>query len=82
MMTPYKTFDSDRQPVQVLFGQPLGPGVKGRPQYTWRSTVQRYLSVLGVALRQYRFAQDRLAQRQVVVSIHTLAGDLILIGTN
>lgn len=31
----------DRQPVQVLFGQLIGPGIRGRRQYSWRSIVCR-----------------------------------------
>ena len=60
----------DRQPVQVLFGQPIGPGVRGRPREPWRSTVCRDLTALEVA-DWYRTAQDRLAWRQLVASIRT-----------
>ena len=40
---------ADRQPVQVLFGQLIGPGLRGRPRESWRSIVCRDLTVLEVA---------------------------------
>ena len=60
----------DRQPVQVLFGQLIGPGVRGRPRESWRSIVCRDLTALKVA-NWYRTAQDRLAWRQLVASVRT-----------
>ena len=60
----------DRQPVQVLFGQLLGPGVSGRPRESWRSIVLKDLTALKVA-RWYETVQDRLAWRQLVASVRT-----------
>ena len=60
----------DRQPVQLLFGQLIGPGVRGRPRESWRSIVCRDLSALKVA-SCHRTAQDRLAWRQLVASVCT-----------
>ena len=60
----------DRQPVQVLFGQLLGPGVRGRPRESWRSIVLNDLTALKVA-RWCETAQDRLAWRQLITSVHT-----------
>ena len=38
----------ERLPVQVLFGQLSGPGVKGRPRDSWRTVVHKDLSALKV----------------------------------
>ena len=58
----------DRQPVQVLFGQLTGPGVRGRPRESWRSIVCRDATALKVA-SWYRIAQDTLAWRQLIASV-------------
>lgn len=60
----------DRHPVQVLFGQLIGPGVRGRPRESWRSNVCRDVTALKVA-SWYRIAQDRLAWRQLIASVRT-----------
>ena len=60
----------DRQPVQVLIGQLVGPGVRGRPRESWWSMVCRDLTALKVA-SWYKTAQDRLAWRQLVASVRT-----------
>ena len=60
----------DRQPVQVLFGELIGPGVRGRPQESWRSIVCRDLTALKVA-SWYSTAQDGVAWRQLVASVRT-----------
>ena len=60
----------DRQPVQVLFGQLIRPGVRGRPQESWRPIVCRDVTALKVA-SWYRIAQDRLAWRQLITSVRT-----------
>ena len=60
----------DRQPVQVLFGQLLGPGVRGCPRESCRSIVLKDLTALKVA-RWYETAQDRRAWRQLIASVRT-----------
>ena len=49
----------ERLPVQVLFGQLSGPGVKGRPRDSWRTVVHKDLSTLKVGLKWYKLAQNR-----------------------
>ena len=36
ILAHFACMSDDRHPVQVLFGQLSGPGVKGRRQETWR----------------------------------------------
>ena len=51
----------ERLPVQVLFGQLPGPGVKGRPRGSWRTVVHKDLSALKAGLKWYKLAQNRQA---------------------
>ena len=51
----------ERLPVQVLFGQLPGPGVKGRPRGSWRTVVHKDLSALKAGLKRYKLAQNRQA---------------------
>ena len=64
----------DRQPVQVLSGQLLGPGVKGRPQEDVEVRCAQRPDCFEKLARRYRIVQDRLAWRQLDVCVHTHAG--------
>ena len=61
----------ERLPVQVLFGQLSGPGVKDRPRDSWRTVVHKDLSTLKVGLNWYKLAQDRQAWRQLIATVRT-----------
>lgn len=53
----------DRLPVQVLFGQLPGSGVKGRPTDSWRTMLHKDLPALEVELKFNKLAHDRQAWR-------------------
>ena len=61
----------ERLPVQVLFGQLSGPGVKGRPRDSWRTVVHKDLSTLKVGWKWHKLAQDRQAWRQLIATVRT-----------
>ena len=61
----------ERLPVQVLFGQLSGPGVKGRPRDSWQTFVHKNLSTLKVGLKWYKLAQNRQAWRQLIATVCT-----------
>ena len=56
-------------PVQVLFGQLPGPGVKGCRRDAWRINVHKDLSALNVGLKWYKLAQNRQAWRQLIATV-------------
>ena len=61
----------ERRPVQVLFGQLSGPGVKARPRDSWQTVVQKDLSTLKVELKWYKLAQNRQAWRLLIATVRT-----------
>ena len=61
----------DRLPVQVLFGQLPGPGVRGRPRDSCRTVGHQDLSALRVELKRYKLAQNRQARRQLIAVVCT-----------
>ena len=61
----------EQLPVQVLFGQPPGPGVEGRPRDSWQTVVHKDLPALKVGLKRYKLALNRQAWRQLVATVHT-----------
>ena len=61
----------ERLPVQVLFGQLSGPGVKGCPRDSWRTVVRKDLSNFKVGLKWYELAQNRRAWRQLIATVRT-----------
>ena len=61
----------ERLPVQILFGQLPGPGVKGHPRDSWWTVVHKDLSALQVELMWYKLAQNRQAWRQSIATVRT-----------
>ena len=61
----------ERLPVQVLFGQLSGPGVRGRPRELWRTVVHKDLSAVKVGIKRYKLTRYRQAWRQLIATVCT-----------
>ena len=61
----------DRLPKQLLFGQMLDTGVRGRPMDSWSKIVRSDLLKLVAAYSWYRTVFDRFAWTQLIAPGHT-----------
>ena len=57
--------------LQVLFGQLLGLGIKGRPRDSWWTVVHKHLSAHQVEFTWYKITHDRTAWRQLIATVYT-----------